>query len=93
MALWLRTPDGIAGLKDAMAALLKIDDSEFAAAYRARRQPDYPADWAEAIEQMGPDLADRAAMHVLTRQIDDLRNGQQLNDMHWQVRHLTAVAI
>lgn len=36
MSLWFRTPDGIAGLKDAMAALLKLDDTHFAAAYRAR---------------------------------------------------------
>lgn len=88
MSLWFRTPDGIAGLKDAMAALLKINHSQFTAVYGARRQPDFPENWAEAIARMGPDLADRAAMHVLTRQIDDPKSGQRLNDMHWRVRHL-----
>ncbi|MFT4026834.1 MAG: DUF4238 domain-containing protein [Novosphingobium sp.] len=90
MSLWFRTPDGIRGLKDATAALLKLDDAQLAAAYEKRRQPDFPEDWSSAIAQMGPDLADRAAMHILTRQIDDPKNGQRLNNMHWRVRELDA---
>lgn len=90
MSLWFRTPEGVSGLKDAAAALLRLDDTQLAQAYQSRRQADYPATWAEAIAAMGPDLADRAAMHILARQIDDQKNGQRLNDMHWHVRQLDA---
>lgn len=85
MSLWFLTPDGVRGLKDATAALLGINDTQFAEAYQARRQPGYPATWAEAVAKMGPHLADRAAMHVLRQQVDNPVNGQRLNDMHWAV--------
>jgi hypothetical protein len=89
MSLWFRTPDGVRSLKDATAALLGIDDRQIAEAYQARHQQGNAATWVEAVAQVGPHLADRAAMHVLLQQVDNPTNSQLLNDMYWAVLDVT----
>lgn len=88
MSQWFRTPEGVSHMKQAMAALLAKDDPTFSAKYEALKKVGYPPTLGEAIALLNPHFAERAALQVMMKLMDDPSNGHRLNNMQWFVREI-----
>lgn len=83
LSLMFRNPETVAELKDITSEIWGVAISELEADYESRRQPDFPATFAEFIDLTDPAAPQIAATNFLMRTIENERIGPGLVGLHW----------